>query len=127
MPPTPPIAPDPPVNAVNGWLDALVEAIADLSPDQRVRLWRRLSVAGLLPSVGAVTDRGRLDLARGVKVAQSRFYYLVGPGARLESALMNLALAKAHAWGFVQLSVPTLVNPAVMAGAGFLDAHADEV
>lgn len=66
MPPTPPIAPDPPVNAVNGWLDALVEAIADLSPDQRVRLWRRLSVAGLLPSVGAVTDRGRLDLARAV-------------------------------------------------------------
>ncbi|MBK7722074.1 MAG: serine--tRNA ligase [Austwickia sp.] len=77
--------------------------------------------------VDVLEGLGGLDLARGVKVAQSRFYYLVGPGARLESALMNLALAKAHAWGFVQLSVPTLVNPAVMAGAGFLDAHADEV
>ena len=70
---------------------------------------------------------GGLDLSRGVKVAESRFYYLVGPGARLESALMNLALDTAHANGFTQLSVPTLVNPYVMGGAGFLDAHADEV
>ena len=77
--------------------------------------------------VDVLEGLGGLDLARGVKVAGSRFYYLVGPGARLESALMSLALAKAHEWGFVQLSVPTLVNPTVMTGAGFLDAHADEV
>ncbi len=70
---------------------------------------------------------GGLDLARGVKVAESRFYYLAGQGARLESALMNLALERAYQWGFTQLSVPTLVNSMVMGGAGFLDAHADEV
>ena len=77
--------------------------------------------------VDVLEGLGGLDLARGVKVAESRFYYLVGHGARLESALLNLALAKAYEWGFVQLSVPTLVNPAVMAGAGFLDSHAEEV
>lgn len=77
--------------------------------------------------VDVLEGLGGLDLARGVKVAESRFYYLVGQGARLESALMNLALDTAYANGFTQLTVPTLVNPDVMAGAGFLDAHADEV
>lgn len=70
---------------------------------------------------------GALDSARGVKVAGSRFYYLVGQGARLESALMNLALSKAYENGFTQLAVPTLVNRDTMAGAGFIDSHEDEV
>ena len=70
---------------------------------------------------------GAVDMARGVKVAESRFYYLVGQGARLESALMNLALATAYDNGFTQLAVPTLVNRPTMAGAGFIDAHEEEV
>ena len=70
---------------------------------------------------------GIIDMARGVKVAESRFYYMVGQGARLENALMQLALQTAYDNGFTQIGVPTLVNPTVMAGAGFLDAHADEV
>ncbi|MDO5628484.1 MAG: serine--tRNA ligase [Mobilicoccus sp.] len=68
-----------------------------------------------------------IDMARGVKVAESRFYYMVGQGARLENALMQLALETAYENGFTQLGVPTLVNTTTMAGAGFLDAHADEV
>ncbi len=70
---------------------------------------------------------GLLDMARGVKVAESRFYYTVGQGARLENALMQLALQTAYDNGFTQIGVPTLVNPTVMTGAGFLDSHADEV
>jgi seryl-tRNA synthetase len=70
---------------------------------------------------------GAIDMARGAKVAGARFYYLTGVGARLETALMNLALQRAHQAGFVQLQVPTLVNPETMAGAGFLDAHEEEV
>jgi seryl-tRNA synthetase len=73
------------------------------------------------------TMLGAIDMARGAKVSGSRFYYLVGPGARLEFALMRLALDRAAEAGFQQLSVPTLVTPETMAGAGFLDAHADEV
>ncbi len=68
-----------------------------------------------------------LDMARGAKVAGSRFYYLKGVGARLEMAMLLLALDRAREAGFVQLKVPTLVLPETMAGAGFLDAHADEV
>ena len=70
---------------------------------------------------------GGLDLARGTKIAESRFYYLLGQGARLEQAMLNLALDRAFDAGFTQLGVPTLVNHRTMEGAGFLDAHADEV
>ncbi len=68
-----------------------------------------------------------LDMTRGAKVSGSRFYYLKGVGARLEMALLLLALDRAREAGFTQLKVPTLVLPETMAGAGFLDAHADEV
>ncbi|CAN5234240.1 serine--tRNA ligase [soil metagenome] len=68
-----------------------------------------------------------LDLTRGAKVSGSRFYFLRGLGARLELALMNLALDRALAEGFEPLITPTLVRPEIMAGTGFLGAHSDEV
>jgi seryl-tRNA synthetase len=68
-----------------------------------------------------------LDLTRGVKVAGSRFYFLRGIGARLEIALMNLALDKALNEGFEPLITPTLVRPEIMAGTGFLGEHSDEI
>lgn len=70
---------------------------------------------------------GAIDIARGVKVSGSRFYFLKGVGARLELALMNLALDKAIAADFVPLITPTLVRPEIMAGTGFLGAHSDEI
>lgn len=70
---------------------------------------------------------GAIDIARGVKVSGSRFYFLKGVGARLELALMNMALDKALAEGFVPLITPTLVRPEIMAGTGFLGEHADEI
>ncbi|MDH6182181.1 seryl-tRNA synthetase [Microbacteriaceae bacterium SG_E_30_P1] len=68
-----------------------------------------------------------IDIARGVKVSGSRFYFLKGLGARLELALMNLGLEKAVEHGFTPLITPTLVRPEIMAGTGFLGEHADEV
>jgi seryl-tRNA synthetase len=68
-----------------------------------------------------------LDMARGAKVGGSRFYFLKGVGARLELALLNMAIAQAVDAGFIPMITPTLVKADVMAGAGFLDAHADEV
>lgn len=72
-------------------------------------------------------DLDILDLERGVKVSGSRFYFLKGWGARLELAMMNLALDQAAAAGFTALITPTLVRPEVMAGTGFLGSHADEI
>jgi seryl-tRNA synthetase len=68
-----------------------------------------------------------LDMTRGTKVSGSRFYFLRGIGARLEIALMNMALDKALTEGFTPLITPTLVRPEIMAGTGFLGEHADEV
>ncbi|GMA86901.1 hypothetical protein GCM10025868_21510 [Angustibacter aerolatus] len=42
-------------------------------------------------------------------------------------ALLNLAMRTAIDAGFSPMVVPTLVKPEIMAGAGFLDAHAGEV
>jgi seryl-tRNA synthetase len=70
---------------------------------------------------------GIFDLARGAKVSGARFYYLTGIGARLELALMTLALDRAEKNGFVPLIVPTLVRPEIMAGTGFLGEHSDEI
>lgn len=68
-----------------------------------------------------------IDMVRGAKISGSRFYFLKGMGARLELALMNLALDKATQAGFTALITPTLVRPEIMAGTGFLGEHADEI
>jgi seryl-tRNA synthetase len=68
-----------------------------------------------------------IDMTRGAKVSGSRFYFLRGIGARLELALMNLALDKALSGGFEPLITPTLVKPEIMAGTGYLGAHSDEI
>lgn len=68
-----------------------------------------------------------IDMQRGAKVSGSRFYFLRGVGARLEIALMNLALDRALQNGFTPLITPTLVKPEIMRGTGFLGEHASEV
>lgn len=68
-----------------------------------------------------------IDIERGTKIAGSRFYFLKGWGARLELALMNMALDYATKHDFTALITPTLVRPEVMAGTGFLGEHADEI
>jgi seryl-tRNA synthetase len=70
---------------------------------------------------------GAIDMERGTKVSGSRFYFLTGIGARLELALMTLALDRALQAGFTPMIPPTLVRPEVMRGTGFLGKHADEV
>ena len=68
-----------------------------------------------------------IDMTRGAKVSGSRFYFLRGIGARLELALMNLALDRALSEGFEPLITPTLVRPEIMDGTGFLGSHADQI
>ncbi|MCU1587617.1 MAG: serS [Frankiales bacterium] len=68
-----------------------------------------------------------IDTERGAKVSGSRFAFLTGPGALLELALINLAMARAVAAGFTPMIAPALVRPEAMEGTGFLGAHAAEV
>jgi seryl-tRNA synthetase len=66
-----------------------------------------------------------LDMARGAKVGGSRFYFLKGVGARLELALLNMAISQAVETGFTPMITPTLVKADIMDGTGYLDAHED--
>ena len=68
-----------------------------------------------------------IDMDRGAKVSGARFYFLTGIGARLELALLNLAMAKAMEWGFTPMIPPALVRPSAMEGTGFLGQAAEDV
>jgi seryl-tRNA synthetase len=70
---------------------------------------------------------GMIDTERGVKVSGSRFYFLTGFGALLQLGLLQLAAQRAVANGFTMMIPPVLVRPEIMAGTGFLGAHADEI
>jgi seryl-tRNA synthetase len=68
-----------------------------------------------------------IDMDRGAKVSGARFYFLTGIGARLEIALLNLAMAKSAEWGFTPMIPPALVRPSAMEGTGFLGQAAEDV
>lgn len=62
---------------------------------------------------------GIVDIPRGVRLAGTRNYLLLGDGARLEQAVLQLALRHMEERGFEPVSVPTLVNDACMIGTGY--------
>lgn len=68
-----------------------------------------------------------IDMKRGVKVSGSRFYFLRGDIARLQIAMLTMAVDQAQEHDFVLAITPTLVRPEVMRGTGFLNSHADEI
>ena len=68
-----------------------------------------------------------IDMKRGVKVSGSRFYFLRGDVARMEIAMLTMAVDQAQEHGFIPTITPTLVRPEAMAGTGFLNSHADEI
>ena len=68
-----------------------------------------------------------IDMKRGVKVSGSRFYFLRGDIARLQIAMLTMAVDQAQEHDFVLAITPTLVRPEMMRGTGFLNSHADEI
>ena len=70
---------------------------------------------------------GAIDMERGAKVSGSRFYFLKGVGARLEMALLQMAMDQAIEAGFTPMITPTLVRPETMAGTGFDVEHDAEI
>ena len=126
-------------DAAQGELDVLIRQIGNIVEDG-------VPVGGeddytVLETVGTVPEfdfeprdhlalgesLAAIDMERGAKVGGSRFYFLTGVGARLELALLNMGIAQAVEHGFTPMITPTLVKADVMAGAGFIDKHGDEV
>ncbi|MCH9816281.1 MAG: serine--tRNA ligase [Actinomycetia bacterium] len=70
---------------------------------------------------------GAIDVERAAKVSGSRFFYLLGDGALLELALLNLAMSLASKHGLTPVLPPALVGPEAMSGTGFLGQAAENV
>ena len=69
--------------------------------------------------VTLMTERGMLDMERGVKLAGARNYVLRGDGVALHQAVLRLAMDMMVERGFVPLGVPVLVRDAMMVGTGY--------
>ena len=70
---------------------------------------------------------GILDLPRGAKISGSGFPVLVGPGARLQRALIDWFLeVHTREHGYTEVRVPYLVNADSMTGTGQLPKFADD-
>ena len=71
---------------------------------------------------------GILDFERGVKLSGSRFYVLVGAGARLQRALIHWMLDLHVAQhGYTEIYPPAIVKELCMWGAGQLPKFADNI
>jgi len=67
-----------------------------------------------------INDLGLVDFERGVKIAGSRSYLLLGDGMRLHQAVLRYAMdtiTEHH--GFTPISVPVIVREECMVGTGF--------
>ncbi len=67
-----------------------------------------------------ISDLGLVDFERGVKIAGSRSYLLLGDGMRLHQAVLRYAMdtiTEQH--GFTPMSVPVVVREECMVGTGF--------
>ena len=69
---------------------------------------------------------GLFESERSGRIAQSRFITLLGPGARLERALIQFMLDLHISRGYVEVLPPALVNTASLTGSGQLPKFAEE-
>ncbi len=110
-------------------LDSPVGGEADFTVREVVGTPRDFTAEGIAPrdhlEIGEAL--GAIDVERGAKVSGSRFFYLTGPGALLEFALLNLAIAQATSHGLIPMITPTIVLPSAMEGTGFLGQAAENV
>jgi seryl-tRNA synthetase len=80
----------------------------------------------ILPHYEIGEQLGILNFERSAKIAQSRFVTLVGAGAALERALIQLMLDRHIRAGFIEVLPPILVNTASLTASGQLPKFADE-
>ncbi len=71
---------------------------------------------------------GGLDIPDGAKVSGSGFYFLTGPGARLERALINFMLdLHTTTHGYTEVMIPYLVSREAMKGTGQIPKLAEDM
>jgi len=77
--------------------------------------------------VEIIRDLGLADFERGVKMAGTRSYVLVGDGMRLHNAILRCAFDfMTGEKGFTAMSVPVMVREHLMVGTGFFPEGKDQ-
>ncbi|BAY97061.1 seryl-tRNA synthetase [Tolypothrix tenuis PCC 7101] len=131
---------EPQEKALKAEIEQLVLALPNLPSDStpigkseeenvEVRRWGDEYIPqneNILPHWEIGEKLGILNVARAVKVAQSRFVNLIGAGAALERALIQFMLARQTEAGYVEVSPPILVNTESMTATGQLPKFAEE-
>ena len=101
----------------------------DETENMEVRRWgNQYLPAGntCLPHWEIGEQLGILNIKRSTKVAQSRFVTLIGAGAALERALIQLMLDRQTQAGYVEVIPPFLINSESLKATGQLPKFADE-
>jgi len=71
---------------------------------------------------------GGMDIQAGAKISGSGFYFLTGPGARLERALINFMLdLHTGKHGYVEAMIPYVVGENAMRGTGQIPKLKDDM
>ena len=93
----------------------------DDSENVEVRRWGTVRQFEFEPKdhITLGTQLNLLDEKRGVKLAGSRSYFLLGDGALLHQAVLRLAQDMMIERGFVPMTVPVLVREPAMVGTGY--------
>ena len=107
-----------------------VPVAPDESGNQVVKEWGELPSFDFTPKphweLGE--ELGIIDFERGVKVAGSRAYFLVGAGARLQRALSNWFLdVHINEHGYEEVYPPFMVRAHAMVGTGNLPKFGDNL
>jgi seryl-tRNA synthetase len=100
----------------------------DDSENEVVRKWGKIRKFDFTPKdhleLGESLDI--IDVKRATKVSGARFYYLKGDGARLEWALLQLAVDTLSKEGFIPVIPPVLIKKESMGGMGYLENGGEE-
>jgi seryl-tRNA synthetase len=131
---------EPQEKALKAEIEQLVLALPNLPNDStpigkseeeniEVRRWGDKYIPqnqSILPHWEIGEKLGIINVARAVKVAQSRFVNLIGAGAALERALIQFMLARQIEAGYLEVSPPILVNTESLTATGQLPKFAEE-
>jgi len=80
-----------------------------------------------LPHWDLGTRLGLIDFERGVKLSGSRFYVLMGLGARLQRAVITFMLDVHRDQGYKEMYTPFVVRAEILQGAGQLPKFQDNL